>query len=136
MRVVQWILVPVVGFAAWWAAFLLGLGAFWVVDSLCPPEKVVSGVCTASWYDPAIDGLFTIFSAVAASFVVLGPVLVAPSHRRWVAGIAFVVGAGFATYMHFEIWGEWRDYFAALAGGLAAVGLVFRIWKRTPAAPG
>ena len=28
-----------------------------LLDSLCPPELMVSGACTAPWYAPAVEGV-------------------------------------------------------------------------------
>lgn len=69
----------------------------------CPPESVVSGACTASWYPNAELGAIALATALGAAAWVGFPALIAPSHRDRVAWVAFACGALFATWFLFQV---------------------------------
>src|SRR5262245_23856301 len=98
MRILRWLTVPLAGIAVWYVTLLVGFGAVSVLDALCPPQLVVSGLCTASWYEPAFEALLLVCTALVAAGVVLVPALVAPAHRFRVAMIGYGCGATFALY--------------------------------------
>jgi len=51
---VRWALVPVTAFGVWFGTLLIGIGGSSLLDSLCPPDLMISGICTAPWHGPAI----------------------------------------------------------------------------------
>jgi len=85
-----------------------------------PPEKMISGICTASWFPFAEKGVFCFSTALAAFLVVVGAVIPAPAWRREIAWIAFALGSVVALAMAVEgsLWGEFGS--AVLAGGLTS----------------
>jgi hypothetical protein len=93
----RWILVPVTAFSVWAALLLTGLMGVDVLDSLCPPDLMISGLCTAWWHRPAITGLEMICAGLAAAGFVALPARVAPAHRVNVALVCFVLGALFTV---------------------------------------
>jgi hypothetical protein len=56
---VRWALVPVTAFGVWFGTLLIGIGGSSLLDSLCPPDLMISGICTAPWHGPAMhrDGV-------------------------------------------------------------------------------
>ena len=101
-----------------------------MLDALCPRELVVSGACTATWYEPAFYALTVAFSALAAILIVFVPALVAPSHRFGVAILAFACGAAFATYFAALERSLWGPFVAASVGGSAALWLASTRWRQ------
>jgi hypothetical protein len=89
---VRWALVPVTAFAVWVGTLLIGIGGSSLLDSLCPPDLMISGVCTAPWHEPAMTGLEMLCAAIAAVGFIALPVKVAPAYPVHVAVACFVVG--------------------------------------------
>ena len=92
MTLVRWLLVPVTAFAVWAGTLLLGIAGSSLLDSLCPPDQMVSGVCTASWHRPAMAALEMLCAAIAAGGFIALPAAVAPAYRVRVGAACFVVG--------------------------------------------
>jgi hypothetical protein len=89
---VRWALVPVTAFAVWFGTLLIGIGGSNLLDSLCPPDLMISGVCTAPWHEPALTALETVCAAIAAVGFIAWPAMVAPAYDIPVAVRCFVVG--------------------------------------------
>jgi hypothetical protein len=89
---VRWALVPVTAFAVWFGTLLIGIGGSSLLDSLCPPDLMVSGICTAPWHQPAMTGLEMMCAAIAAVGFIALPAAVAPAYHVPVAVGCFVVG--------------------------------------------
>ena len=119
MIVARWIAVPLTAALTWSGVLGAGLLGLSAIDAACPPDLVVSGMCTAWWYGPAVEGWILVRSAVVAAGLVLLPAAVAPAHRFVIATIAFVAGAAFAIYVASggHAWGPFTA--AACAGVLA-----------------
>ncbi|MCB1036965.1 MAG: hypothetical protein KDD47_24270 [Acidobacteria bacterium] len=128
METLRWACVPLVAIAVWYGTALLGIVGYEVLESLCPPELVVSGLCTAPWFSSAVDGLTAVCTAVVAAALVLVPAWVAPRHRFVIACLAYLFGAAFATYLAFG--GGFLNLFllAAASGSLA----LWAAWKKWP----
>ena len=128
MPVIRWLLVPVSAFAVWIAALLLGVGGINALDSLCPPDLLVSGLCTAWWYQPATTGLEMMCAGMAAAGVVSVPAQVAPAHRIQVATIFFIAGAVFTTSL--ALAGDlWKPSAAAALSGTTTLYVCVRRWR-------
>jgi hypothetical protein len=89
---VRWALVPVTAFAVWFGTLVLGIGGSSLLDSLCPADLMVSGICTAPWHRPAMAALEIVCAAIAAVGFVALPATVAPAYQIPVAVGCFVVG--------------------------------------------
>lgn len=92
MIAVRWVLVPVTAFAVWFGTLLVGIGGSSLLDALCPPDLMISGICTAPWHGPAMTALETMCAAVAAVGFVALPAMVpralwAPSAVAAIAGV-------------------------------------------------
>ena len=92
LTAVRWALVPVTAFAVWFGTLLIGIGGSSLLDSLCPPDLMVSGICTAPWHQPAMTGLEMMCAAIAAVGFIALPAKVAPAYHIQVAVGCFVVG--------------------------------------------
>lgn len=120
--VFRWLLAlvsPVLGYLLSIVGSVLGAST---LRHLCPPELLVSGMCTASWYASAELAVIAAFVALGASLVVALPVTFAPSHKHWVALVAYAAGAIFVTGFIWQVGRSfWPPYAAALAcGGVTA----------------
>jgi hypothetical protein len=127
----RWLMTVPAGVAVWFLVLFTGIFATAILDVFCPPELIVSGSCTASWYQPALEAVVAIFTGISALGVVLAPALVAPSKRRMVAWVAFFIGLASATAMFIPdpsltVW----PYAAAVFGGLVGLYIAGRIWPK------
>jgi hypothetical protein len=128
MRVIRWLLVPLSALGVWAVALLLGLGGVNLLDSLCPPDLMVSGLCTAWWHQPAMTLLEMLCAGVAAAGVIVVPTLAAPAYRVQVATIVFAAGAVFATSMA-RAGGLWAPFAAAAVTGAIALYSCVARWR-------
>ena len=124
----RWVLVPLSGVAVWYVVLLLGIASITLLDSLCPPDLVVSGSCTAGWYEPVFQSLLFVCSVGVAIGIVLVPALVAPTFRWRVALLAFGCGAAFATYVVLEGF-LWLPLLGSVLGGSYALWLAAAKWR-------
>jgi hypothetical protein len=117
--VVRWLLVPVTAFAVWVVVLMLGIGGSSLLDSLCPPDLMISGVCTAPWHRPAMAALEMICAGLAAVGFVVLPAKVAPAYRAYVAVVCFVIGGLLSIELAIagDLWAP--AGVAALAGTIA-----------------
>jgi|SRR6187399_20743 hypothetical protein len=105
MANLRWILVPVVGVAAWYAAIFTVVAfdwLYWTFDYPCPREELTSGACPAvgfDWYFRYLDALTAVGAGLAAIYVVIACVWMAPKHKAWTALVVFGVGALVAGFM-------------------------------------
>jgi hypothetical protein len=121
MSAFRWLLAlvsPACGYAITIAGAILLINA---LELLCPPELMVSGVCTASWYPASEKAAFALASFFGALVFVTLPVFTAPSYKFAVAWAAF--GAGLAIASAF-LWHGGKEVLAAFAAALfgGAVG--------------
>ena len=110
----RWALVPVTAFGVWLGTLLIGIGGSSLLDSLCPADLMISGICTAPWHEPAMTALEMVCAAIAAVGFIVLPAAVAPAYDVQVAVGCFVVG-GLLTI---EL---------TIAGGLSAAAAVAAI---------
>jgi len=121
MPVVRWLLVPLTALAVWVGTLLIGIGASSLLDSLCPPELMVSGLCTAPWHRPAMAAVEMICAGIAAAGFIALPVRVAPAYRTQVAVACFVAGGLFTIQL--AIAGAmWAPAVVAAAVGAIVLG--------------
>lgn len=115
----RWLALPPALFAACLLAILLGVGLHEVAIRFCPAQDMVSGVCMAAWFRYAEGGIITGCTGIAAAWMLVVSVLLAPSHRVAVASVVFGGGVAAAFYMAYAS-GAWGSFAAAvLAGWLA-----------------
>jgi hypothetical protein len=123
MRVLRWILLPIVCIAAWIAALFTGIVAHSIAESFCPADQMVSGMCVAPWFEALDAWLVRFFSAFAAALIIASCYFTAPAARVVVAWVVFGAGAAYALWIAVVSW-AWGEFIAAGIGGLAAVLLL------------
>lgn len=130
MRLVRWILVAPAAIAGWVFALFVGLLVLGFVDSLCPPEEVVSGLCGASWYPFASRAVVCFGAGLSALLVVGLAAWVAPSHREAVSWVCFGLGAAVAILFAGAAPGLLSaELVSALGGGLLGVAAAHYLQK-------
>ena len=137
MYVIRWICVIPASYLGYYIALIGGLAALTFGESFCPPEAVISGMCTANYMRLVETFLFLVFPGIAAILVVLLPTLTAPTKKTAVAVIFYVLGASVAIYMGTSL-REWKTLTFALVCGAATVWFVFQNQSRgheTPDSP-
>lgn len=133
MDVLRWILLPIVGIAAWFAALFAGIIAHSIAEFFCPADQMVSGMCVAPWFGILDVWLIRFCSSFAAALIIVSCYLTAPAARVLVAWIVFGLGAVYALWIAVISW-AWGEFISAGAGGIATVLLLTRgqkTFKRT-----
>jgi fucose permease len=118
----RWCLVVPAACAAWYAALILAFGLYSVFEALCPPDQMVSGMCMAPWFDYAVSAVICTGAALAATFILIGSAVIAPSHKSIVVVATFIGGAVVAVVLGVLA----NAYFELLTS--VAVGLLITIW--------
>ena len=124
----RWLLVIPAATAGWFFALAFGFVLLHLLDALCPPEQMVSGMCTAPWYDAGFKAATLIGASLAAFLVVALASVAAPAHRTFVSWLAFGCGAAFALYAAFST-RSYAELAFALVSGLVAVWTVNRLLR-------
>ena len=112
----RWIAIVPAVLLAWAAAFVIGIGLLEVADRFCPPDAMISGACTASWYAPTEQAIMAVSTALAAFFIVGVSAWLAPAHRLRVALVIYAGGVACAIYFALET-GLWPCLVSAAAAG-------------------
>ncbi len=100
MTTFRWLMILPGGYLAWYLVFIIGLTTYPIVESaLCPSSDMISGTCMNPRVNRAMVGYFHVFVGIAAAVVVLTAAVIAPSRRRAVAWVAFVVGGLVSTLL-------------------------------------
>ena len=133
MRLLRWLLVPLLAPLGYIVAVLTVILLTQLLRRTCPPESVVSGACTASWYPDAELGAIALATALGAAVWVTLPALAAPSRRNLVAWIAFACGVLFASWLTFQVGLGFAVPFgsALVAGAIAALLITSRFKRAT-----
>lgn len=133
MHTLRWVFVPLVAPLGYVVALVMVVLFTQLLRRSCPPESVVSGACTASWYPNAELGAIAFATALGAAVWVVFPALVAPSRRDRVAWFAFACGALFAAWFTFQVGIGFAVPFgsAILVGAIAALLVAYRSNRAT-----
>jgi hypothetical protein len=127
--VIRWALVPVTAFGVWVGTLLIGIGGSSLLDSLCPPDLMISGVCTAPWHRPAMAALEMVCAAIAAAGFIALPVRIAPAFHVAVAVACFIVG-GLLTIELAIAGGLWAPAAIAAIVGVVTLGAIISSARR------
>ena len=121
MSYARWAAILPAALVAWYLALLIGVAALSFLESLCPPELVVSGMCTATWFRSAEKTIIHVGAALAAALVVASVAVVAPAKKLWAAFASLVIGSAIALWLAIETsaWGEFAS--AVAAGGITVL---------------
>jgi hypothetical protein len=118
--------------AAWYAAIFTVFAfdwLYWQFDYPCPRELMTSGRCPAvafDWYFRYLDVLAAVGAELAAIFVVIGCVWMAPKHKAWTAFVAFGVGALVAVFMGRSL----EEYIPMALALLAGAGTAILLYRK------
>lgn len=130
MRWLRWLLVVPGAWAAWYVALFAGITVHGALESLCPPEQVVSGMCTAWWFHYAERAVICAAAGLAAALILLTCALIAPSHRSRVVALTLAAGSLVALAMA-VLAAAYAEFITAVAvGGLVTVWLLKSAWIR------
>jgi hypothetical protein len=128
MTVIRWILVPVAAFGVWCVTLLAGITGHNILDSMCPQELMISGICTAWWHSPAVRILEVACAGFAAVAFVVIPAMIAPAHRLGVAIAAFGCGALLSAFLAVAA-DFWLPVLAAAVTGSIALYRAVLRWR-------
>jgi hypothetical protein len=124
-KIIRWILVVPSAIVGWFSALFLGMALVSVADYCCPPELVLSGACTATWYSNVVDALVVFGASISAVLAILCGVLMAPGQRKMVARVVFATGLAFALYATI-LTSAWSAFSSAGIAGFITTMLVQR----------
>lgn len=131
MSSLRWLLVPIAGLSAWWAAifFMAAMDVlYWQFDYPCPKDQLLSEGCPGvgfDWFVTYTNVLLCAGAALAAVLVVVACTVAAPSHKPRTALVAYVVGTG-AAFLMANLTGELQAGFCALADGGLTLAILWR----------
>ena len=128
MTVIRWILVPLAAFGVWCVTLLAGMTGLNILDSICPQELMISGLCTAWWHRPAVRILEVGCAGFAAAAFVAFPAMIAPAHRLRVATAAFGCGAVLSAFLAIAA-DLWLPVLAAAGTGSIALYWSVLRWR-------
>ena len=131
MVILRWLAVIPAAVLGWYLALILGVLIHQFATRLCPAEKLLSGLCTAPWYEAVERAIFLGSVALSALLVVAFAAGVAPARKCPVALIALTVGAAVATMMAYDLKAGAELAAAISAGALATWILCRRATART-----
>jgi hypothetical protein len=119
----RWAAVLPAALVAWHLALVMGLAALSVLERLCPPELVISGLCTAAWFPLAEKAVLCFGTAVAAALVVASVAVVAPTRKAEAAYVSIAIGSAIALWLAMEL-DAWVEFASAIAaGGITVMGV-------------
>jgi hypothetical protein len=98
-RWLRWLLLIPCAWAAWHVALATGIAVHSTLEALCAPEQMISGMCTAPWFQYAERVVFCASAGLAAALILITSTLIAPSHRARVAAITLAAGSLVALVM-------------------------------------
>ena len=91
LRWLRWLLVLPVAWLSWIVAAMVALTLYTIAETLCPREQMISGLCTAPWFDHAERAILSFGAGLAAALITVSCTLLAPSHRRVVVVVTPVI---------------------------------------------
>ena len=131
LNAIPWLLLAPLVVFAWACMFVATLTLHSAVDTFCPTEYLVSGMCTWKWAFLIQDALVVAGASISAIVVILVATLTAPSHEARTAVIVYIGGLSTAIWMYTQ-----TDAIGAFTGaacfGLLATWIVYRRRSRRP----
>jgi hypothetical protein len=119
----------VTAFGVWVGTLLIGIGGSSLLDSWCPPDLMISGVCTAPWYRPAMAVIEMMCAGIAAAGFIALPVKVAPAFHVYVGVACFIVG-GLLTVELAMAGDLWAPAAIAAIVGVVTLGAIISSARR------
>ncbi|HEX6904371.1 MAG TPA: hypothetical protein VF789_31980 [Thermoanaerobaculia bacterium] len=132
MSTLRWLLLVPAAIAVWYCVFVLGAFTYSFVEKhLCPPEDLISGLCTNSTIKLWLTIVAHAFVALSALAVMIVAVVISPRGRKPMAWLTLVVGTAVAAYLG-AMTHEWTLFAAAVAGGFAGFAVIVYWLHRRP----
>jgi len=128
MKVFRWAMIFPISVASWCLIFIFGMITYSEIINLCPEEKMVSGMCEAGWWSIAETTLISIFSAIAAMFVLAVSSFIAPSERLAVILLTLFIGGMAAVFLGIQS-NEWVAMVSAVVSGIITAIYFFKKYK-------
>ncbi len=118
INIIRWVLLIPSVVVSWFLISAIGIHVYTTIESLCPSDKFISGICYASWWQIAEQIIPMIFIGLSAIVVVLVSALVAPKSKRTVTLGTYLIGCMFAILIAIDTQ-EWLWAFSAvILGGI------------------
>ena len=129
IRTLRWLLVAPMAVLGWLIAFTSTLALYSLIDTYCPDQYRVSGLCSWEWALLAQDVLIVLGAAISAVLFVSFATLTAPVYKARAATAAFLVGfcAAFWAYLQTE---ALSALLGAVIGGLVTLMIVVKYHGR------
>ena len=124
MNILRWLLIVPACVLAWYLSLIVGLILVSIAESFCSKEKMISGFCTASWFQFAENLIYAFCGGLVAFVVITVSYLLAPIHKDKMVMVAYFLGTVVAIYMVVET-GAWLVFGSALViGFVTCIGFV------------
>ncbi len=127
MNLIRWLATLVSPIAGYLFAIVGAVVLASGLRRLCPEDKMVSGICTASWYASSELAAISVTMSAGAVLFVLFPSVLAPSHRRAVAIVAFVAGLFLASNFAWQF--GWSFFVPLIAAAFSGGVTVLLLWR-------
>ena len=121
----RWLAIVPAAVLSWIAGLVAGLGLLALAERLCPPEAMVSGMCTAPWYAGAEAAILCVSTALAAALMVGSAAWLAPSRKRFATAVVLALGSLYALASAWST-GAWAAGTTAVVAGIATFWLATR----------
>lgn len=128
-NIMRWVLVIPCAIAGWYAALITGLLLYNLVDSLCPPESLVSGICHTAWSSQLKHVIIVFAASLSAILAIVFSVLIAPGRRPRVAQVIYFCGCLVAAYFVYRT-SEWGAFAGAIASGTLCLILTLQFLNK------
>lgn len=110
---------------AWFLILQLFYGGIYLLGLYCAPDDLGPWICAELWYLFATQWLFYACFALFPFLMIVSAVYVAPSHKRTIAWIAFLIGLGVGLYMA-DDGSVARQVSCVFLGGVLGLGVSLR----------
>lgn len=124
--IILWLLVVPTILITFYLCVLVALGIHWTAESLCPPELIVSELCTAEYMSWVKEGLLLFMPAIASALMVFSSYFCAPNYKLIVATMVFIIGSLAAFYYALDS-SYWLTF---VATELSAATALFYCYKK------
>lgn len=125
MNKLRWISLPIACILVWYTTLILGMLIINFSIYFCPKDKMISGMCTASWWDSAEAIIFCFSTGLSAALIVTTAFFIAPVGRVLVAWLTLGIGSMVALYLAFQL-SAWDMFASAVCAGLLVTFLLTR----------
>jgi hypothetical protein len=129
MTWLRWLLVIVTPFIATAVILLVARMAVTISNGQCAADSLAGGLCVEAWHTTAMDSIILIAIAAFVVAVVILPAMLAPSFKRVVAIVGFLIAVTPVSAIYLAT--RWPDLlFPAVLGLVVAIASVSWVWIR------